>query len=151
MGNITLILLILNLGALKTQSRAGTLGSPSISSLFGDGKGFVISQFLTYFARVEVKASCDRNIPWKYKEEELHLNTSSNLDRRGLCSCQRNSQEGLQEQFPSVCSFLFQAISIKGFPGKAHTVPTGTLRAGRDFIPRFQWCSVKYDIWDCNP
>jgi len=29
------------------------------ASLFGDGKGFLISQFLAYFARVEVKASCD--------------------------------------------------------------------------------------------
>lgn len=53
------------------------LGSHLISSLFGDGKGFVISQFLTYFARVEVKASCDRNVLRKYKEEEPHPNTSS--------------------------------------------------------------------------
>lgn len=129
MGNITLKLLIHSLGALKIQTSAGTLGSHSISSLLGDGKGFVISQFLTYFVRVEVKASCDRNMPCKYKEEELHLNTSSNLDRRGLCSCQRNFQEGLQEQFPSVGSFLFQATCIKGFPGEspqgAHTHTEG--------------------------
>lgn len=77
MGNITLIQLILSLGALKIQTRAGPLGSHSSSSLFGDGKGFVISQFLTYFARVEVEASCDRNIACKCKEEELHLNTSA--------------------------------------------------------------------------
>lgn len=112
MGNITLILLIHSLGALKIQTSAGTLGSHSISSLLGDGKGFVISQFLTYFVRVEVKASCDRNMPCKYKEEELHLNTSSNLDRRGLCSCQRNFQEGLQEQFPSV--------GLVSFPSHLH-------------------------------
>lgn len=77
MGSITLIQLIFNLGALKIQTRAAMLRSHSISSLFGDGKGFVISQFLTYFARVEVKAGCDRNIPCKYKEEELHPNTSA--------------------------------------------------------------------------
>lgn len=53
------------------------LTSHSISSLFGDGKRFVISQFLTYFARVEVKASCDRNILLQYKEEEPRPNTSS--------------------------------------------------------------------------
>lgn len=63
-------------GGPKIQTRAGMLGSHSMSSLFGDGKGLVISQFLTYFVRLEVKASRDRNTLCKNKEE-LHLNTSA--------------------------------------------------------------------------
>lgn len=132
MGSITLMQQILNLGALKIQSRAGRRRSHSISSLFGDGKRFVISQFLTYFARVEVKASCDRNIPCKCKEEELHPHTSAWLlqpTSTGRACARRDPKNNFLQCAPWVCSFLFQASWMRGFPGEspqgAHTHTEG--------------------------